>query len=123
MEIISENDLKEINAKMHDSEFSEADFIFNSAEKKFVLRTHPVAMHGKFFQTRAAIQPDICFNLELLNVVKCKTNLDKLKSGKSIAGVFNFIKMRNNGKNLTIVSQDLRIELELSEFAGRFEEK
>jgi len=122
MEIVSENDLKEVAAKMHDSEFSDADFNFNSDEKKFVLRTHAVTMQGRFFQTRAPTQSGKCFRLELSNVAKYKTNLEKLKFGKSIAGVFNYIKIRNKGKKLTLISQDLYIKLELTQLAGRFDE-
>ena len=122
MEIISENDIKKVISKMHDSEFVDSDFSFNSDERKFILYTRDVALQGKFIQTRAPIQSGKCFRLELSNVARYKTNLEKLKSGKSITGVFNYIKVRDNGKKLTIISQDLRIELELTKLAGKFEE-
>ena len=122
MKIRCVEDIKSASNLMHDSEFTDADFSFDSIRKKFVLRTHPVFMQGKIVQKRAPMQPDKYFRLELSNVAKCKTNLKKLNFYKSIAGVFDYIKIQNNGNKLTIVSQDLRIELELTELSGRFEE-
>ena len=80
-------------------------------------------MQGKFFQTRTSIQSDKHFCLELLNVTKYNPiGLEKIKLGKGISGVFNYIKIQDHGKKLTIVSQDLRIELELTQLAGNFKE-
>ena len=124
MEIKSVKDVKLVSDIMHDSEFEGEDFGFNSAEKIFFLNSRAVTMKGGFFfQKRSPIQQGKRFHLEFWNVMKYNPiNLDKILAGKGIGGVFNYIKIRKQGKRLTIVSQDLRIELELSELKGRFDE-
>jgi hypothetical protein len=123
VEIKTIKDIKFVSDIMHDAEFGEGDFGFNSVDSKFFFNARAVTMQGCwFFQTRSPIQSGKGFHLELPNVIKYKTNLEQLKPGKSIAGVFNYIKIRKNGKKLTVISQDLHIELELSELAGSFQE-
>lgn len=122
MRITSISDLKDVFAKMHDSEFTENDFKYNPDENKFILLTHIITMQGKIIQTRAPIQSGKRFRLELLNIVKYKSNLGQLIVGKSTFGVFDHVRIRDAGKKLTIISQDLRIELELDQLAGNFDE-
>jgi hypothetical protein len=123
-EINTVKDIKLVSAIMHDAQFRDEGFGFNPAEKKFYMNAQEITMQRKFWllYTRAPIQCGKLYHLELLNVVKYKSNLEKLIPGKSFAGVFNYIKIRKGGKKLTIISQDLRIELELAKLAGNFEE-
>lgn len=123
MEIKTAQDVKIVSDTMHDSEFEGGDFDFNSAERKFFLNTHYVNMQGGFFfQRRSPVQERRKhFHLEFWNVVSCDDNLDKVCDRKGLCGVFNYIKIRKNGQKLTIISQDLHINLELSELEGRFE--
>lgn len=110
MEIVSESDLKKISAIMHDSEFTDADFGFDPKEKKFYL-------HSRITQSGKQLR------LEIFNVNKYNPkNLEKINAGKALGGVFNFIKTSGDCKKLIIVSQDLRIELRLTDLSGSFEE-
>jgi hypothetical protein len=122
VEIKTKQDIKIVSNQMHDSEFSDKDFVFDSAENKFILNTRYVTMQGgRFFETRSSIQKDIRFHLEFWNVIKYNPiNLDRILESRAIGGVFNYIKIRGGGKKLTLVSQDLRIVLELSEIGGTF---
>ena len=123
MEIKTIKDIKSISGIMHDAEFSGGDFSFEPVTRKFFFNARAVTMQGRFFQTRAPIQSGKRFHLELCNVEEyTPVNLDKILAGKAFGGVLNYIKIRNNGRNLTIVSQDLRIELKLSKLEGLFEE-
>jgi hypothetical protein len=123
MEIKTIEDIKAVSNMMHDAEFEDSDFGFNSVESKFFLNASAVTMQGSFFQTRAPIQSGKHFSLELLNVKKyTPINLEKVRAGKAIGGVFNYIKVEKRGMKLTIISQDLHIELELGDIAGTLEE-
>jgi len=112
MEIKCIKDIQVAAREMHDSEFEEKDFGFDSEKKLFYLNSHsPEVSRKKFY-------------LEFYNVEKyIPLNLDKIKQGKAIGGVFNDIRIRNNGLHLTLISQDLRIILKLSKLEGRFEQK
>ena len=123
MQIKEKKDIKLVSAIMHDSEFCDKDFAFDSIENKFVLNARYVTMQGgRFLKTRSPIQKDICFHLEFWNVTKYDAiNLDRILEGRGMGGVFNYIKIRDRGRKLTLVSQDLRIVLELSEIRGTFD--
>lgn len=110
MEIKNIEDLKIAAGEMHDSEFNEKDFEFNSERKVFFLNTFSPDPAGKKYL------------LELYNIDKYTPfNLDKIKKGKATGGVFNGIEIKNNGLDLIVVSQDLRIKLRLNKLAGKFE--
>jgi len=104
--IESPRDVKTVVAMMHDSEFTEADFGFDAEKERFFLKSY-----SPFRQET--------FNLQFHNVEKYKTvNLDKIPQRKATGGVFNYIKIRKRGLKLTLVSQDLRIVIEMSKLEG-----
>lgn len=123
MQIKEKRDIKLVSAIMHDSEFCDKDFAFDSTENKFVLSARYVTMQGgRFLKRRSSVQKDICFHLEFWNVLKCTpSNSDEIPEGRIVGGVFNYIKIRDRGRKLTLVSQDLRIVLELSGIGGTFD--
>jgi len=108
---------------MHDSEFAEGDFGYHPAEKKFFLQTRIVCKQETILQNSIAVQHEKRFRLEIFNVKKYNpVNLFRIQKGQATGGVFNYIKVRDHGKRVTIVSQDLQIMLELTSLAGNFEE-
>jgi len=110
MEIKNIGDLKIAAGEMHDSEFKENDFGFNYEKKSFFLNTFSPDTSNRIYF------------LELDNVDKYSPlNLDKIKKGKATGGVFDSIEIKNNGLDLVVISQDLRIKLKLNKLAGRFE--
>ncbi len=107
MIVSSVQDLKEVSDKMHDSEFSENDFWYKGEEGLFQIRTST---------------PVEKFILKLCNVIEYHpVNLEKIKMRKATAGVFDEIKIKNSGLDLTITSQDLSIKLKLSKLEGNLE--
>ena len=124
MDILSVRDVKQVSGIIHDSEFGEGDFGYNAKDKIFTLTTNSPAFRRKFFlfETRSQDTSGEKFHLEFRNVVKYRPEgLTKIKAGKGTGGVFNYIRVRKKGQKLTLVSQDLSIELELSKLEGRFE--
>jgi len=112
MKIKNIKDVKIAAGEMHDSEFEEKDFGFDSEKKIFYLRSHSPEVLGKEFY------------LEFYNVEKyVPLNLDKIKEGKAIGGVFNYIKIGNDGRDIMLISQDLKIKLKLNKLEGKFEIK
>lgn len=112
MEIKSIDDIKAVAGEMHDSEFKAEDFGFNSGEKIF------------FLKSRSADNSLKEFYLQFYNVEEYSPiNLDKISKGKGVAGVFNNIKIRDEGLTLEILSQDLSIQLKLNKLDGKFEIK
>ena len=110
MDIKSVDDVKVVADKMHDSEFCAEDFGFDSNKKIFYLRTH--------------LSEDIVkkFILQICNVEEYDPiNLDKIQERKATGGVFNTIKIKDQGHVLEILSQDLKILLKLSKLEGNFE--
>jgi hypothetical protein len=109
-EIKSIEDIRVVIGKMHDSEFTEEDFGFDSKNETFFLRTYSSKILRKERKE---------FYLEIYNVKKyTPLNLDKIKKGIAIGGVFNTIDIGNNGLKLTIISQDLNIVLRLRKLEG-----
>lgn len=103
-------DIEKASGEMHDSEFTEEDFGYDHSTKTFYFKSH---LHE---DTRTE------FFLELYNVEKyTPLNLDRIKEGKATGGVLNDIKVKNHGLNLILISQDLNIQLELSNLEGKFE--
>ena len=110
MEIKNVEDLKKAIDEMHDSEFAGNDFGFYSDKKIFYLNSHSREILGKEFY------------LEFYNVEEyIPLNLDKIKEGKAVGGVLNNIKIGNNGLDLTLISQDLKIILRLTKLEGKLE--
>ncbi len=102
-------DLKYSFSLMHDSEFTENDF--NYDKEKHLFRINTVSSKMKY-------------SVELYNVVGCEFfNLDNITKGKATGGVFNYVKIENKGQNLIIISQDLRIGLNLASIEGEFKEE
>lgn len=109
MEIKDIKDIKFAAGEMHDSEFKEKDFSFDSERKTFRLKSYSKELPGREFY------------LEFYNVEEYKPlNLDKVRENKATAGVFEDIKIGNNGLNLNIISQDLKIKLKLIKLEGEF---
>lgn len=110
IEIENIEDIRTIIAKMHDSEFTEEDFGFDSKNETFFLRSYSSKILSKESKE---------FYLEIYNVKKyILLNLDKLRKGKALGGVFNTINIGNNGLKLSIISQDLNIVLLLTRLKG-----
>ena len=110
MEINTIEDLRQVEGMLHDSEFREEDFGFNSDNKKFQLKS------------QSSDSPSKKFCLEIFNVVEYSSlNLEKVRQGKAVGGVFDYIKIADQGLALEIVSQDLKIRLRLSKLEGRLE--
>jgi hypothetical protein len=110
MEIETLDDIKILSGEMHDSEFKLEDFGYDSEKKIFYLKT------------RLPEKTSESFLLEFYNVEEYNpVNLEKIKMGNAMGGVFNKIKIRDNGLTLEIISQDLKILLKLSKLGGRFE--
>ncbi len=110
IEIKSIEDIKVIIGKMHDSEFTEEDFGFDSKNETFFLRSYS----SKFLSKERKE-----FYLEIYNVKKyTPLNSDKIKKGKATGGVFNTIDIGHNGLKISIISQDLNIVLRLSKLEG-----
>jgi hypothetical protein len=124
MDVSSVSDLKGVSVLMHDSEFGIEDFGYDSKNKQFHISTNVPVFERRllFLWKRVPNTISEKLYLELHNVEKYNPkNLDRIKAGKGLTGVFNFIRIRNNGRKLTLVAQDLCIELELSKLEGRFE--
>lgn len=110
MEIKCIEDVQRVADEMHDSEFQEKDFSFDSEKKTFHLKSYSADIPGKEFY------------LELHNVeIYEPRNLERIKKGKATGGVFNKIKIGNNGLKLTLISQDLNVVLSLIKIADKFE--
>ena len=115
IEIKSIEDIKTIIGEMHDSEFTEEDFGFDSKNETFFLRSYSSKILSKESKE---------FYLEIYNVKKyTPLNLNKIKKSKAIAGVLNTIDIRNNGLKLTLISQDLHIVLRLRRLEGNLKIK
>ncbi len=109
MQIRTVDDLKNAACMMHDSEFTDESFGLDSSTRTF------------YMESVAIDPPGEVFRLELYNVIAWNpVNLDKVKAGKALGGVFNKVRIRHGGCEIAIVSQDLRIELELTSLEGRF---
>ncbi len=124
MDVLSVSDLREVSNLMHDSEFGEEDFGYDEKNKIFHINTEMPIFEKKFFclEKRVPGQINERFKFELHNIEKYNPrNLNKIRMGKGLGGVFNFIKIRDKGHKLTIVSQELHIDLELSKLEGVFE--
>jgi len=101
IEIKSIADIRAVIGKMHDSEFTEEDFGFDSKNETFFLRSYSSKTLSKERKE---------FYLEFYNVKKyTPLNLDKTKKYKAIGGVFNTIDIGHNGLKLSIISQDSNI--------------
>ncbi len=112
MDIKNIGDLKKVVGEMHDSEFEGNDFFYDERKKTFYLKSHCPTDKNKLF------------SLEIYNVEKYNPiNLDKIKQGKALGGVFNEIFIASHGLELTVLSQDLRIKLNLSKLEGKFEKE
>jgi len=110
MKIKSIEDLRTVIGKMHDSEFTEEDFGFDSKNETFFLRSYSSKISSKESKE---------FYLEIYNVKKyTPLNLDKTKKYKATGGGFNTIDIGNNGLKLSIISQDINIVLRLSKLEG-----
>ena len=109
MEIRYKTDVEKVAGLMHDSEFTGEDFRYSSNDKIFCMQTHiPNTNNG--------------FVLTLYNVEKyTPLNLDKIEKGEAVGGVFDDIHVENQGLRLILISQDLRILLNLSKLDGKFE--
>jgi len=95
---------------MHDSEFTDEDFGFDSKNETFFLRS---------YSSRTSDKERKEFYLEIYNVKKyTPLNLEKIRKGEAIGGVFNTIDVKSNGLKLTIISQDLKIVLRLRKLEG-----
>ena len=109
MEIKSVKDIKLTAGYMHDSEFGVEDFGFDSEKKIFHLKSHSPDTGEDFYLE--------FYNVEMYD----PRNLDKVRKGKGLYGVFNTIKLRSKGLKLILLSQDLHIVLRLSEIGGKLE--
>lgn len=110
MQIESIEDIRTVIGKMHDSEFEEEDFGFDSKNETFFLRSYSSKNLSKGSKE---------FYLEIYNVKKyTPLNLDKIRKSKAMGGVFNTIDIGHNGLKLSIISQDLNIVLRLSKLKG-----
>jgi len=110
IKIESIEDIRTVIGKLHDSEFTEEDFGFDSKNETFFLRSYSSKVLSKERKE---------FYLEIYNVKKYNLlNLDKIKKGKATGGVFNTIDIGHNGLKLSIISQDLNIVLRLSKLKG-----
>ena len=112
MKIEEIKDIKIVAGEMHDSEFEEKDFSFSPKEKTFILISYSPEIIGREFQLKF-------YNVEKYEAV----NLDKIRIGKAMGGVFDNIKVEQGGLKLTLVSQDLSIILRLGKLEGEFEIK
>ena len=109
MEVKSIKDIILIEGYLHDSEFGGEDFGFDAESKIFHLKSYSKEFGKEYYFE--------FHNVEMYD----SRNLDKIRKGKATGGVFNMFKIRSKGRKLTILSQDLRIILRLSEIAGKFE--
>jgi hypothetical protein len=110
IKIESTEDVRTVIGEMHDSEFNEEDFGFDSKNETFFLRS---------YSSRISSKESKEFYLEIYNVKKyTPLNLEKNRKGKAIGGVFNTIDIGHNGLKLSIISQDLNIVLRLSKLEG-----
>lgn len=110
IKIESAEDIRTVIDKMHASEFTEEDFGFDSKNETFFLRSYSSKVLSKERKE---------FYLEIYNVKKYNLlNLDEIKKGKALAGVFNTIDIGHKGLKLSIISQDLNIVLRLRELKG-----
>ena len=109
MDIKSIEDIKKVVGQMHDSEFEGIDLSFDSDNNIFHLKSYCPKDRNK------------TFNLEVYNVEKYDPiNLDKINEGKALGGVFNDILVGDNGLKLTLLSQDLKIVLNVNKLEGKF---
>ncbi len=107
MEIRTADDLKNAAPTMHDSEFTDQDFGLDEETRVFHLESVGIDT------------PREVYRLELHNVVAWNpVHLDKVRQGKAVGGVFNYIHIKRGGRRIAIISQDLRIELELTSLEG-----
>lgn len=110
MDIKNIKDIKNVVGEMHDSEFEGSDLSFDSDNNIFYLKSYCPKDRNKIF------------NLEIYNVEKYNPiNLDKISEGKALGGVFNDILVGDNGLKLTLLSQDLKIVLNVNKLEGKFE--
>ncbi len=124
MELLTIRDLKAVSNIMHDSEFGETDFGYDPKMKLFHITTTPPVFTRKsvLVSTRSQNVSGMKYYLELHNVHRCTPKgLNKVRTYEGIGGVFNNIRVRKKGRELTILSQDITIELEVTELGGRFE--
>lgn len=109
MDIKTAEDIKKVVGEMHDSEFAGSDLSFDMDKKIFRLKSYCPTDKNKIF------------NLEIYNVEKYDPiNLDKINGGKALGGVFNDILVKNNGFELALLSQDLKIILNVNKLEGKF---
>jgi hypothetical protein len=112
MKIKIENieDIRTVIGEMHNSEFEEEGFGFDSKNETFFLRSYSSKNSSKESKE---------FYLEIYNVKKYNLlNIDKIKKGKATGGVFNTIDIGHTGLKLSIISQDLNIVLRLRKLEG-----
>ena len=108
MDIKSIEDLRKVVGEMHDSEFTDKDLLYNSAEGTFSLKTYTPDKAKEYL-------------LDIYNVKKYEpVNLDKINRGQATGGIFNDVIIKNNGLDLEIISQDLKIKLNVSKLEGSF---
>ncbi|MEJ2355873.1 MAG: hypothetical protein P8Y62_08255 [candidate division WOR-3 bacterium] len=110
IKIESTEDIRTVIDEMHDSEFEEEDFGFDSKNETFFLRS---------YSSKGLNKKRKEFYLEIYNIKKYNIlNLDKIKKGKATGGIFNTIDIGHTGLKLSIISQDLNIVLRLSKLKG-----
>lgn len=110
MQIRCRGDLERAVGEMHDSEFQERDFGVDVENKRFHIRSYSVEGQRREFL------------LELYNVEEyTPLNLERIRQGRAMGGVLDDIRVKEQGLDLTLVSQDLRIRLKLSKLEGKFE--
>ncbi len=108
MDIKGVEDLKKVIEVIHDSEFNDKDLKYDPQKRVFSLTTWTSDRLNEFV-------------LDIYNVEEYKPiNLDKVNKGQATGGVFNDIAIKDEGLNLEIISQDLRIKLRLSKLGGSF---
>ena len=108
MDIKGVEDLKKVIEVIHDSEFNDKDLKYDPQKRVFSLTTWTSDRLKEFV-------------LDIYNVEEYKPiNLDKANKGQATGGVFNDIAIKDEGLNLEIISQDLRIKLRLSKLGGSF---
>jgi hypothetical protein len=110
IKIESAEDIRAVIGEMHDSEFEEGGFGYDSKNETFFLRSYSSKVLSKKRKE---------FYLEIYNVKKYNLlNVDKIKKGKVTGGVFNTIDIGHTGLKLSIISKDLNIVLRLSKLEG-----
>ncbi len=102
-------DIKTVTEKMHDSEFSDKDFSFNPKKRIFLLKSVSSELPYKEFSLKF-------FDVENYEPY----GLEKVMAKRATAGVFDNIQIKESGRTLIIISQDLKIKLNLKELSGEF---